>query len=544
MSTSTAATNITLNAGTTGQVQIGGTSTGDILLGGGSGSTGCTLTNSTGAYACTSTVSGSQLISTVATGTAPLTVASTTKVANLNVDLLDGLDSTGFILNQTSQQASSNFNISGAGVVGSNFTVNGNTLLKTTTNSTTALQVQNAAGENALTVDTTTSYVTIGRGTSEATVTVSGGTTGSQRVSFASGGNVTWSTGAIGGTANPSYQIQRYNAGAYVDAPITINNTTGDIVFKKSANNTTAFSVQNAAGTNILQVDTAGAEVTTATFMNVGQTSTQRIRFTSGATSHGVEIGRTDSTASTPYLDFHSGATATDYDSRILATQGNGTNGGGQLVFYSSNVSVQSGAGVALLTADVANSQVFIGTTSNGVTITSAGGVTLNGTARSTKKIRLTAEYAGAVLDTGATGNNTGSMTSGIDVTNRMNYYKWTTTQGTNQTYDIAVQVPIPTDFSAWSSSTPLSITAYTTNTTNGTVRLEARSSTNVVEAGCNFVDVTPGSVSTWATNTASCSLTGTYTAGDYMTLRIRLQSPTSGDVRVGNITLNYLSNK
>jgi hypothetical protein len=38
------------------------------------------------------TVTGTRLISNVATGTAPLTVTSTTKVTNLNADLLDGLD--------------------------------------------------------------------------------------------------------------------------------------------------------------------------------------------------------------------------------------------------------------------------------------------------------------------------------------------------------------------------------------------------------------------------------------------------------------------
>lgn len=44
-----------------------------------------------------STVQGTRLISTVAIGTAPLTVTSTTKVTNLNADLLDGIDSTGFL---------------------------------------------------------------------------------------------------------------------------------------------------------------------------------------------------------------------------------------------------------------------------------------------------------------------------------------------------------------------------------------------------------------------------------------------------------------
>jgi plastocyanin len=124
--------------------------------------------------------------------------------------------------------------------------------------------------------------------------------------------------------------------------------------------------------------------------------------------------------------------------------------------------------------------------------------------------------------------------------TNRMNYYKWTTTQSTNQNYDIVVQVPIPSDFSAWASN-PLAITTYTSNTSNGTITLEARDSANAVQ--CNFVSVTPGTIVTWATNTTACTLSaGTYTAGNYMTLRIRVQSPQNGDVRVGNIVLNYLS--
>ena len=48
--------NLVLNASGTGQVQIGGTSTGDILLGGGVGSTGCTVTNSSGNLACSGTL--------------------------------------------------------------------------------------------------------------------------------------------------------------------------------------------------------------------------------------------------------------------------------------------------------------------------------------------------------------------------------------------------------------------------------------------------------------------------------------------------------
>jgi hypothetical protein len=171
----------------------------------------------------------------------------------------------------------------------------------------------------------------------------------------------------------------------------------------------------------------------------------------------------------------------------------------------------------------------------------STGELVFEGAARHTKKVHLYAEYAGSVLDPGSGANNSGTMTSGLDLTNRMNYYKWTTSSGSNQNYDVVVQVPIPTDFSTWASN-PLAISTWTSDTTNGTLTLEARDSTGTGVI-CNFVAVTPGTASTWSTNTTACTLgSGTYTAGDYMTLRIRMQSPTSGDTRLGNITLNYLS--
>ncbi|MDE2399712.1 MAG: hypothetical protein KGL67_01735, partial [Patescibacteria group bacterium] len=49
---STGANPFTIDAGTSGVLNLNNNSTGNILLGGGSASTGCTLTNSTGAFAC------------------------------------------------------------------------------------------------------------------------------------------------------------------------------------------------------------------------------------------------------------------------------------------------------------------------------------------------------------------------------------------------------------------------------------------------------------------------------------------------------------
>ena len=202
---------------------------------------------------------------------------------------------------------------------------------------------------------------------------------------------------------------------------------------------------------------------------------------------------------------------------------------------------IQRANGTALLVADTTNQTITIGSGGNTVTL-SASGMSLAGSARGTKQIRLAAEYAGAVLDSGATGTNSGTMTSSLDLSNRMNYYRWTTTQVSAQTYDIVTQVPIPADFSAWAASNPLSITSRTSSTGNGTITLELRDSGGTER--CSFTSLNMGSTSTWVTNTPGCLSSGTYTPGDYLTMRIRMSSTNNANVDVGNIVLNYLSSK
>lgn len=83
---------------------------------------GITLMNSAGNQVF-NTVTGVRYISTIGTGTAPFTVSSTTKVSNLNVDLLDGYHETSFFRARGSQtiagsiptttELSSNNNLSG-----------------------------------------------------------------------------------------------------------------------------------------------------------------------------------------------------------------------------------------------------------------------------------------------------------------------------------------------------------------------------------------------------------------------------------------------
>lgn len=202
-----------------------------------------------------------------------------------------------------------------------------------------------------------------------------------------------------------------------------------------------------------------------------------------------------------------------------------------------------SGAKLLTTVAEVTTT-LQVGDGTNGVVLSATSAPLYRGSARPSKRIFLTAEYAGAVLDktalAGGVGDtNTGTMTSSVDYTNRMNYYKWTTTSVANQTYDVVMQVPIPQDFSAFAATNPIRISTYTSSTTNGLVTFELRDSSNTVIH--NFVSVTPTANNTWQTKDPG-TVTGTYTAGDYLTIRVRMQSPTNGDIRIGNIYLDYLS--
>jgi hypothetical protein len=86
------------------------TNTGNLIVqGSGASSVGGTLAV-IGAITGSSTIQGTRLISTVATGTAPLTVASTTMVSNLNAEMLGGNKE-----NQIAQNLRAGYNVTGGG---------------------------------------------------------------------------------------------------------------------------------------------------------------------------------------------------------------------------------------------------------------------------------------------------------------------------------------------------------------------------------------------------------------------------------------------
>lgn len=89
-----------------------------------------------------------------------------------------------------------------------------------------------------------------------------------------------------------------------------------------------------------------------------------------------IEIGRTDGVASSSLIDFHSGATAVDFDARIIATGGTGSNAGGTLNMQATALQWNGNSLVSTSSGNqtIAGNKSFTGATSF------TAGITIEGT--------------------------------------------------------------------------------------------------------------------------------------------------------------------
>jgi hypothetical protein len=170
------------------------------------------------------------------------------------------------------------------------------------------------------------------------------GSNNAERMRIDSSGNV-----GIGAAASGSYifDIQRVGTGTSTGARIFNSATSAGsgsrFDFQQGAVNTFIDSVSNATGrvgtstnhpfdimtnnTTRMTFAAAGGITTNGTF-NVTSSSNVLLNTDSGGS---ISMGRVDGTATNPYIDFNSGATAVDYDVRVQATGGTGTVGQGTL---------------------------------------------------------------------------------------------------------------------------------------------------------------------------------------------------------------------
>jgi hypothetical protein len=137
----------------------------------------------------------------------------------------------------------------------------------------------------------------------------------------------TTGTTTIGGTAQTGTITLGQSTATH-----TLNIDTGATI--SGATKTIAIGTGGVSGSNTnINIGSATSGATNGITINgstaiVSATSRVGIGTDSGGS---ITLGRLDNTASSPYLDFNSGATTVDYDTRIIATGGNGTAGNGTL---------------------------------------------------------------------------------------------------------------------------------------------------------------------------------------------------------------------
>jgi len=521
---------------------------------------------------------------TVASGTSPTTTGLIATTANTL--LWDtGLAASG---SAPTVNTTGNFSVTG-----------GNSLFKDATDNTAAFQIQNASGSTILNVDTSNTVITAN---SDLNV---GGTFGNRLFSdnFEAGSMSLWPTSNLSVVTSPvhggKYAAQMVMSGVSklattpIAASPTVYGRAYVYVTSQGANDVNLMYFKTATkGFIVYRAQTTGnicfwneyllSSTCSSTPFATGGWHKLELRLTN--TSSGtlqvtydgtMVINTTQDLSASNYAAFGLGdengtrtATVTFDDVSVdtvqnstsvsvnvgdsLHVSGSSSFGGNFLLQTTSNSTIafqiQNAAGNSFFNVDTTTGNITLGTAASGnyISFSAAGGLTAFGTAQHTKTIALNAEYAGAVLDAQSdatcTSASAGFMTSGYDNTNDMGYYNWTGSASA-QCYDVVARVTLPSDFNGWSNSTPLTINTYSTDTTNATLNLYVRDTAHTAVSGCNFVSITPGSTNTWTTNTSSCNLsTGTYTAGQTITIRVRMTANASSNVRIGDLSLSYNS--
>lgn len=196
---------------------------------------------------------------------------------------------------------------------------------------------------------------------------------------------------------------------------------------------------------------------------------------------------------------------------------------------------------------------VTFGTSANGLTfdITNSG-PTYNGTARPTKTITLSPEFAGAVLTASGSATTNGVMTSDASPSAAFRtYYYWYSTQTSLQDYTVMVRFTLPADFSDWTSGNTMTISYNNGSNVAATNKLDVYIY-KASDASGKPVYFSTGNVSsakTWTTvNLIKYNLNDGIApdlsaAGDTAVIYLKLYSSgTYNYTQVGDISINYLA--
>jgi len=160
------------------------------------------------------------------------------------------------------------------------------------------------------------------------------------------------------------------------------------------------------------------------------------------------------------------------------------------------------------------------------------------------QSIVLEPEYEDAVINPDGT-TNKGKLqsffadTDGTPGNANINYYRWTSRQGSIQDIDLIIRMDLPDGFTAF-QATPVEITYRTSNAVPATNKIDV-----IIEDTTGTAVALTGATSltsaTFATSAITFGGAPTFTAGEPITIKVKLSTTSAGFADVGKISINYI---
>jgi len=152
-------------------------------------------------------------------------------------------------------------------------------------------------------------------------------------------------------------------------------------------------------------------------------------------------------------------------------------------------------------------------------------------------------EYNDSVIESDGT-NNRGKLsvefndTDGTPGNNNYNFYIWTTRQGAAQDLDLVIRTVLPTGFSGW-EATPINFTYKTLDGNLANNKLDI----SIEDTNGNPVSLTGGTNlvnAAWTTSNITYLGVPTWSAGQPITIHVKMTANSSGTAYAGKLSLNY----
>lgn len=212
-------------------------------------------------------------------------------------------------------------------------------------------------------------------------------------------------------------------------------------------------------------------------------------------------------------------------------------NTGGDFQLFRTDASPEAvvTASIGDLAVDSSNGNAYIKNTGIG---TSTGWIQFGG--QTGKQAVFQVEYPNATVEGDGTDNKGLLQSYFVDDggSDKYNYLEWTTNKATMQDVDVILSYILPPDFVSF-TTTPLSILYQTSDAVLTTNRLDMA----LYDTTGTLVPLTGGSAlasGSWSVANITFGGAPTFTAGDAITLVIRLSATGAGYARVSDVLFNY----